>query len=169
MSYWLYNGEKFPEPPVHDENEFPYMVITRSYNSDGTEYGTPQLYAFSSDMEFEYTDSTVIWAAAEAVYWWGDEENGWYDMADNPYTNNGEGVSMNLYMPFGVYEDPLFGANKKTVTIWSNFDIYNEDGSLYLAASDPVKLFDIKDWIIGQVIGMASKPVPYGGANDSEL
>ena len=53
--------------------------------------------------------------------------------------------------------------------IWTNTDLYNEDGSLFLAASDPVPVggvpvrIHLKSWLTGYALGLAGQPLPLIG------
>lgn len=161
MAMWRYNEVVLPELPEYDDSIYPYAALVQPFTSTEN-MGNPILVLFSSDVEFYYDNAVRIAVYSQCSWRWNTDGVTWDD-GDGPTMNDdGSDVRTNIVCPAGIEELAYVGFR----TVWSNFDIYWEDGSEYLTASDPVVLFPTKDWLIGHVIGRASKPIPMGGSDD---
>lgn len=121
MPNYLYNGIELPALPEWDKTKYPYAIITiaKSPSIGGIEYTQRKLTLLSSyQMGYNQVGN---WAVNSV----GDFQE--YDY----FTSNSEWTEADVNY-----------ADAKTPAVvnikWANFDILNEDGSVYLAASDPV-------------------------------
>lgn len=114
---YLYNGVRLPKLPEWDRNTYPYAVFLV-----GNISGTVSLYILSA---VEYAvNSRGVWSVtipigtpiatvAEGATRWSDFSELTY--ATEPYVGNID---------------------------WANFDVLNEDGTVFLAASDPIPVYE---------------------------
>lgn len=123
MNY-LYNGVG-PWPDIYTvyttelQKELPFAILFDSTNN-GTKYGSTSVWFFKT-YEYPYPDHgtrpSVGIIASEGCKFCNLIENHWGEVTDYA------GQYPVLYFEY---------------LVWSNFDILNEDGTLYLAASEPV-------------------------------
>lgn len=133
MINYLYNGVQLPALPEWDRETYPYVVID---DQGGHYYGEPTQYLLVAYKTLPTTyshvygkDSHGVSGATDYVYSGYDSINrpeNWYSSV-NGYgacspSSGGSGLAMR---------------NLDTV-IWANYDVLNADGTLYLAASEPV-------------------------------
>lgn len=163
MANYLYNGEERPAPPEYDAATYPYAAITQKVFEDGSVSATESFVVFGGDSYVSYGDDGTIYLsftkAITYVTYLPDYDDYW---GGGVVSNYDETMQWPLYKAGGTDEE---GLPTGAATLWSNFDIYNEDDTLYLAASEPVpvaKKFPLKSWLIGFVRGLASKPMPIG-------
>ena len=150
MSY-LYNGIELPALPEWDKEKYPYACITyldQPYMKVG--------YLFVlSEINYGYSDTDVWGITTQST-----------DLVDSVNATDGvEGLAWEL-RDVSTQEAYQFIAVKGGL-IWSNFDILNEDGTLYLAASDPIPVtaapapdpfWMTMGWMVGRMIaGMRGK------------
>lgn len=114
MSNYLYNGIELPPLPEWDRETYPYAFILRYHES-----GNYRLFIASAEVRYYTSSSTTQFIEYTGGYYhrysdtkWGDAEN--QSLGFSPTTN---------------YQG---------VPIWSNYDLYTTDGTLYLAATDPI-------------------------------
>lgn len=144
MSKALYNGVELPVlPEIANSYEYAWLLLA-------TPDGTPQLLLANGSGEFSYSSADK----GTGIYLWF--------------------TTAMLCMPVGetwVKSSEATSDGNQTLTIsappaetfWANFDIYDSDGSLYLAASLPVPIkegFDLKSWLTGFALGFSGKPLP---------
>lgn len=147
-------------PDMWDEIFYPNCIVQMAYYEDEEDWYILNLYA--SRTAFIYDDGIRH----------GADEYEWY-----VYSEDTEDGSLDWHYPLGV-AGPYTGGLTEVRPVglvdgvmcryWTNHDIYDADGKLYLAADGvtPIKWSGLKDWIRGLVIGTASKPVPFGGVSD---
>lgn len=107
---WLYNGEVFPALPEWDKTNYPYAFI-----SNGSLVVTKTLPHYHND---EYP--RMAWDIADGVHAIRYSANGMRTEWNAPYSMNG---AVNY---------------QEGAVTWANFDVYGTDGTLYLAASNPI-------------------------------
>ena len=119
MNY-LYNGIEFPALPERDEKMYPYVYLKHS-----DDYGTVLLFS-SVPCEIRFTAGTLY----QIGVWNGEYcDFIWYEFN----SESGEWFVKYTYTEF-----------RGTITsgasplVWANYDVCYEDGTLYLAASDPI-------------------------------
>ena len=123
MTNYLYNGVELPELPERDKGAYPYAIIRLISNIRGNraylyylKTATAVVYETEDDY---YADGVIFSDRLEAVSIM-DKESGTYpDFGELKSVNDGTFV-------------PLINM------LWANVDIYKPDGTLYLAASDPI-------------------------------
>lgn len=118
---YLYNGVQLPKLPEWDRVAYPYAVIVEK-TPIGLRDTIATLYCYPLPMTYRNgrfeRDTETIYVA----YSIGKSDVTW----DEPIYYDEEHASSYLaYTPF-----------------WSNFDILNEDGTLYLAASEPTPVYE---------------------------
>jgi hypothetical protein len=111
---YSYNGVVLPKLPEWDKTVYPYVTITFS------EYGFG--YFFRG-----YTDAMLY--------------NGEYG-----YFADGEASQRYCHLIDGEWGDLWTNSTSYSVNtssiVWTNTDILNEDGTIYLAASDPIPVYE---------------------------
>ena len=138
MNY-LYNGVELPDiytvytPEV--QKELPLAVIFDS-TEGGTTYGSTSLWLFKT---YEYTESTsykLAIIATDGCKYCSLEDGLWSEATEYD----------------GLYPTLVFKYLK-----WSNFDILNKDGSVYLAASEPIPIYPPNPtaMLMGYMVGQA--------------
>lgn len=145
MSKALYNGVELPAlPEIANSYEYAWLLLA-------TPNGTPQLLLANGSGKFSYSsengDGIFLWFTTGMLCLPVGET--WIE--SDEVTSDGN--------------DLLTISASPAETFWANFDIYNEDGSLYLAASEPVPIeeekgFDLKSWLTGFALGLSGKPLP---------
>ena len=112
---YLYNGVRLPKLPEWDKEAYPYAGI------------------FSMSVGFMFR------ALSPTAYYFqnGDE---W---TLGSFDGNLSSTKYNDKDNWGrLSHDTSYGGLPAPVLIWTNFDFMNEDGSVYLAASEPIPVYD---------------------------
>jgi hypothetical protein len=112
MSNCLYNGVELPSLPEWDKETYPYAVI-QQLNS--------RWFKLWVMKEKPYVSGNYLHITSDSLTW----DN--YYAFDNTYTD-----------AWGSLGAVSTASQTASSFIWSNADILNEDGTLYLAASDPI-------------------------------
>ena len=113
---YLYNGVKLPKLPEWDKTVYPYAVIINLYFGAGT------YVRFLPSVEYE-TMSNGNWGlkvSSDSLY--------------SELTNGEWGVVSSKGNDSYIAVGELF--------CWASFDITNADGSVYLAASEPIPVYE---------------------------
>lgn len=119
MNY-LYNGVELPALPDWDRDKYPYAVI---FMGDS---GSPSLYASSIPQYLTATDIGISQSFKEQ-----GEMLSFYGFGGYIWE-----YSIRLSVSNGVYQNMVGGMKG----IWANYDVYTPDGTLYLAASEPIPI-----------------------------
>lgn len=114
-SGWSYNGVEMPESPVVDG--CPYAVMYKSNNSYDLFLSAQKLYVN------EGKTATYVCEAGDFVFYseYISKSKQWHYINTYPFS-----------------KDELHSRFSLANLCWSNYDILNTDGSVYLAASEPV-------------------------------
>lgn len=145
MANYLYNGMELPALPNWDKALYPYVYISNGFSGIGRKFVCFQ------NIEYGVTDSGYYCLVVPA----------------------GTGMS-GLYSD-GQWNEPIVTTTDTRITIpndafvWANFDVLNADGTLYLAASEPVPILEIQipkgvdrySYIVGFNLGLAGMAYPY--------
>lgn len=140
--FFLYNGVKLPALPEWDRNRYPYAFIY-IVTLDGTTGVYTLVVSGSSVMG--YDGNGIICPAATVGQRYTVSEDSWAAAADSD--------------DFYIKRDNLI------YTVWANFDVLNSDGSVYVAASDPVPVaekFPLREWVGWLIASLCSRPLPLG-------
>ena len=148
MSNFLYNGVELPGlPETWNEAAHPYLFI-RVVSLDGSaENAVYSLFAASA-AAVSYDDNGILFPSSAV----GEK----YAVSDGAWVESSESLSDAFY----IKRNDGF-----LYTLWANFDILNSDGSVYIAASEPVPVvekFPIREWIGWLLAGLCSRPLPMG-------
>lgn len=148
MSNFLYNGVELPGlPETWNEAAHPYLFI-RVVSLDGSaENAVYSLFAASA-AAVSYDDNGILFPSSAV----GEK----YAVSDGAWAESSESLSDAFY----IKRNDGF-----LYTLWANFDILNSDGSVYIAASEPVPVvekFPIREWIGWLLAGLCSRPLPMG-------
>ena len=138
--FFLYNGVKLPALPEWDKTVYPYAFIY-IVTLDGTT-GVYTLVVSSSSV-MGYDGNGIICTAANV---------------GQRYTVSGE-----EWAAAAGSDDFYIKRDNLIYTVWANFDVLNSDGSVYVAASEPVPVvekFPIREWIGWLLAGLCSRPLP---------
>lgn len=120
---YLYNGVELPPLPEWDKETYPYAFISHR-KSDGVY----ELYACSripTHSPVTEGDGIVVWYPAQ-LYLCTDDKS-W--------------VFKTQYSEELMEGNKVFVLDIRKDHLWSNVDILNEDGTLCLAASDPIPVY----------------------------
>lgn len=148
MSKYLYNGVELPGlPETWNETEHPNLFI-RVVSIDGSaENAVYSLFAASA-AAVSYDDNGILFPLSAVGEKYAVSEGAWVEssesLSDSFYIKRNDGF---LY------------------TLWANFDILNSDGSVYIAASEPVPVvgkFPLREWVGWLLAGLCSRPLPMG-------
>lgn len=130
---YLYNGVRLPKLPEWDRESYPYAVI---FSYEGTSYtsGEPitqyTLYCVAEKWQFHAPSDTwysTYWCKIPTPYCYCTHIGGETSWRDNWTEGTGEGMSV-----------PRTGRTP----VWSNFDITDTGGTVCLAASEPVPVYE---------------------------
>lgn len=146
MSNFLYNGVELPGlPETWNEAAHPHLFI-RVVSLDGSaENAVYSLFAASA-AAVSYDDNGILFPSSAV----GEK----YAVSDGAWVESSESLSDAFY----IKRNDGF-----LYTLWANFDILNSDGSVYIAASEPVPVvekFPIREWIGWLLAGLCSRAVP---------
>lgn len=121
MANYLYNGVRLPALPEYDKTAYPYAIIlTPSWSPDDYELLISKVAPYvTSDKYFRINGEVK-----GDVLRYEKGSTGW---VHNSYTDALKGVIYATEPP-SVY----------CTVCWSNHNVLNEDGSVYLSASDPI-------------------------------
>ena len=114
---YLYNGIRLPALPEWDREKYPYAVIIDA---------SPLFIVFkvvdiAPEVDASISFDPSLSSDANYIQWrYDDETNTWGSMETGQVGSSGS----------------LFS------TIWTNTDLYNADGSVFLAASDPIPVYE---------------------------
>lgn len=125
MVNYLYNGAERPALPEYDEGVYTYAFMRHTYTGLALNNRTSWLYLLK---KVEYMlDSDSKWCIAL------DSENCLkFQCSDANFAWEQMDVSETEFVVSSMYNSDT------RYLIWSNFDVLNEDGTLYLAASGPI-------------------------------
>lgn len=119
VGLYSYNGVELPALPEWDVEKYPYVVIGATANGGAAEGASNWLYVCSM-RPYQNSSGEVVLGNADAQCRYA------------PYYGNGLSTDWGTLQLNGI----------RTVTsmynVWTNTDILHEDGTLYLAASEPV-------------------------------
>ena len=132
-----YGGHLLPKLPHWNKYEYPYACVVKSSDSSGYNPHNVMYYFYVSNKPFKMVDkdhivkddTCEIYARYHEIPY--EEFYSWgYPMASSNPTIPG----------------PI---------LWSNFDIYFEDGELYIAASEPEQVIDVEKTckLMGYILG----------------
>lgn len=148
-----YNGIELPDLPQYDASAYPRAYICQVVDASAiVDLGQCMLclvdgaaaIAHSND-EYGEDAGVILFAGVTAVKSYS------YRSSDDEWTETDPGWSDYTCILLPEILDP----------IWSNFDILAADGSVYLAASDPVTRWaGLRSWLGGFVMGLAGAPQP---------
>lgn len=124
---YSYNGVVLPALPEWDKETYPYAVISEL----GLLPGYYNLHVLGKDSYYFNSGGR---------YFGGSDE-----IKPVP----GYQCTSNIY-PFDEWKELLFMdnanacayENKTIITVWSNFDMLNEDGTIFMAASEPIPVYE---------------------------
>ena len=114
---YLYNGVRLPPLPEWDKETYPYAFLGYSKRGDIMDDFPNYMMFFAKEVSFEYTTANAwgVYADTECEYY---RVSGWGDVKQNA------------------------SAVTTSIITWANFDVQNEDGTLFLAASDPIPVYE---------------------------
>ena len=157
MANYLYNGVELPALPEWDKAKYPYAVI-----------GTFTTYG--GDDGFTLLTNKRLWLLKEP-YVLGSKFGALYYIKTPETLANPEAgttycyfncLEENNYAVWEFFEEKEADGNGMTINApeWSNYDVYTTDGTLYLAASEPVPVtpdLDPTSWLSGYRLGCIAR------------
>ena len=129
---YLYNGVQMPKLPEWDREMYPYAVID-DWSADDNVYQPKKCYAVVCSNQRPFYNGEVVLSNTPAQTF-------------TCMISFDEEFSYSSGVPFGEWyfshkEDHLMNTAFESV-VWTNTDILNEDGSVYLAASEPIPIYE---------------------------
>ena len=129
---YLYGKDKVRLPPLPEWDDKTFQYVYLSYTEDGA--GVYAIYACTAPKHLTGTASDgkpwIEFDNGEAVLFSGGLWIGGYD-------------PRRKFKDFTEYTYPPEGtAFTSGLPIWTNYSIYNADGSLYLEKSDPIPVYE---------------------------
>lgn len=127
---YLYNGVRLPKLPEWDREKYPFVVVMQEVSSSiyfaqaiAAPLYTEETVSLAGKSLFQlaYDQSYLLKSAIQETGTWGD----WYEVPK-------------AYFQGRLEND---GATEN-VLVWTNHDILNQDGTVYLAASEPVPVYE---------------------------
>lgn len=118
---YLYNGIRLPALPEWDRGVYPYAVLQWREEVAGSQSVETRLFV-STEPPYKGSLFCIIPVGSSGVVYKLNEKNEWY--AHTSWTPNLD-MSGSLVVPH-----------------WSNYDMLKSDGTVYLAASDPVPVYE---------------------------
>jgi len=118
---YLYNGVRLPAIPSEIAA---YLYVVIQYSSPGTSY----VFGFSQ----KPTTYETVWNLTEKVVVTGVPEGVEFGMA----YKSSSGDKWNVHSNPGPHESRL------DKTLWANYDVLDLDGSVYIAASEPIPFYE---------------------------
>ena len=116
---YLYNGVRLPKLPEWDKTKYPYAFISYSPVGFWTFFASP-VEVFVRDSGVYPTGNDTHFGVSCSTPMFDDNPTTWGELGTNG-----------------------FGPNAgKIIPLWCNFDMCNEDGTLYLEASKPVPVYE---------------------------
>lgn len=117
---YSYNGVVLPKLPEWDKSKYPYAVIWRSGTTNNPYYCAVPF----EDYSFQKSGGGVwiVWHVPS------DSQVPWYKATLESKA-------------FEYYYDE-YGYAVVSAIVWANFDVLNADGTLFLAKSDPVPIYE---------------------------
>lgn len=119
---YLYNGIELPPLPEHDNTEYLFAFIGKGVSSDYY-----SLYLSTEPFTHTGTKATGTGISFESALLYHSTDGGWEYVTE---TQNDFPLTA------------LLTGNKLGEAVWTNTDILNADGSVYLPASEPVPVGD---------------------------
>lgn len=138
MNY-IYNGVELPALPGYDTAAYPYAVIAQG-GSITTLYvsSKPLYYLWPIDVAYGYCSIDPFDRGSTSL-----KNGSWEEFTFDAVTSATETESgTECYWCFGILKG-----------IWANHDILKEDGTVYLAASEPIPVSTWKPDPISMVLG----------------
>lgn len=123
---YLYNGVRLPALPEWDRVKYPYAFIYKRYSPVSRAY-VCDLVALP-EVAYAYMSS-----GGWAVYVGDVDRLGWRVIADS---------AGNFSTEWQLLETAWNGYVAPPGLTWANFGVLNEDGTVYLAASEPVPVYE---------------------------
>ena len=128
MSNFLYNGVELPALPEYailPSRPYAHIVYSRHTRADGSYYYHSVLYVFTVRPFVDREQGKLSFPVDGKYNGWVSTDYSSHTISDWTTTGSDKNVSA--------------GTNHAlALPIWANYDLLNEDGTLYLAASDPV-------------------------------
>lgn len=155
MPRYLYNGVELPALPEWDKETYPYVVMTTMMQG-GVVYGV-RIVAYSEPMHLVLNNSGV-----GSDYYLGV-------VAGNPFLTTGSWYLSSDTTPEFTEKTLTYDYLYTKEPHWANYDVLNRDGTLYLAASDPIPVSSFTPdpismtmgWLVGRrIAGQRSKVSP---------
>lgn len=162
MAKYLYKGLELPALPEWDKTAYPYAYIY--YVGETPTFCTLVLIPAAAEIVYEEGTSAILFATTHYRSYYARSVDEQWD--DNGITETSG--SIYLLKPWLDYPDNY------TVLQWTNFNVYNKDNELMFPESDPVPVeeptpddenFDLKSWLTGFALGLASKPLQLNEGN----
>lgn len=142
MPNYLYNDVSLPKLPEYNTSIYLHACINESSLISGVYI----LYLCSAPFYFSETEGNVRTVAGSSLSTskYNSTTNKWEPLENRDSIAGNMGIN-----PF-----------------WCNVDILKEDGTVYLAATEPTTTWsDLKSWLIGFILGLAGKPLPFSTKN----
>lgn len=148
-----YSNITYPTLPEWDQNAYPYYAIGIGYLKDDDDWWMVSLNYSDTTFGCSGNRLYVNGLGYNRYIVWGNET--WMPEMEH---SDGESI-LDLGLVEGIY-----------TRVWANHDIYDDDGNRRIKAGEwsGKTREKVLEYLRGLVIGVASKPVPFGGVNDGD-
>ena len=140
MANYLYNGVELPALPEYDESAYPYAHLG---TDNGSSLGYPDasvvsllLYSVAGVVDADNANLTFTGPFSCISYLFTDSQD-----IVNLLVENGVSATVGSWVALEQYEraeGDVDGMSLDESLVWANYDILLNDGTIYLAASEPV-------------------------------
>lgn len=129
---YSYNGYIFPQLPDWDKEAYPHVYIGSYALFEWSARATPFKFQVKKTDSGSYAcyppDDVETPAPGLHTHTMQGGKYPWWGHTDNENPN--------------MWKKTTYGRNAITEPIWSNYNIYTDDGTLYLAASTPIPVYE---------------------------
>lgn len=129
---YSYNGVVLPKLPEWDREKYPYAVIGSTYKTiwvSGVPAGTRYVFVVFKSTRYKSASGGGFFFTVPAIEWvyYNNEWVKCKEFTEDNSTESDDGT---------YFSSIMYGPD------WADHDVYNSDGTLYLAASEPTPVYE---------------------------
>lgn len=114
-----YVGAILPPLPEWDRETYPHAILTHNFRGDSVASLTQYSMSVSSKLIFQNNEESGLFGVCVEGSFHYKRSNGW-----------------------GDFEQKDSNVANYDIVVWANFDVLNEDGSIYLEKSDRIPIYE---------------------------
>lgn len=125
---YLYNGVELPPLPDWDKTAYPYAIITEAYLGRGYNLWVCSEVIVAHENWMDTGNTMLRFNGVTTYYraWKIEDAEGWEEYLSGDLTD----------------ANVADGSLTSYPVLWVNFDMHNQNNALYLAASDPIPVYE---------------------------